>query len=370
MADAFGGGDSGLRAGDAFSGRAFISSRTALSPNETGSTALDELEFLSSEAFGGKATSGRGGNANTNEVRVLVLNGTTINLPDVVGYPLLIHNTALGGSTSANDSFAGTASLGQIRIELRDQGADLDRLSVISTGIGGSVIGDAERSRGEDAFGGSWIFQFGDTTLDVAFDEISLKLIGVQAPANLLGIGGSVLSNSLTFNVANSTLIVRSDLAVTTQPIGGSGELDGSANANGGTINFENSAVYIAGDLQIEASSIGGDSLSGFVFDPQTGAEPSSAGGEAPTFDNELDALNTDLGVGEAIALTNSAMGGNALSGSGGMATAAASKQAGIIGGGNYALDGLVRAFVGAGARGGGKLLACARRLQRDPASG
>lgn len=34
-----------------------------------------------------------------------------------------------------------------------------------------------------------------------------------------------------------------------------------------------------------------------------------------------------------------------------GMATSAASKEAGIVGGGNYALDGLVRAFVGAGAR-------------------
>lgn len=34
-----------------------------------------------------------------------------------------------------------------------------------------------------------------------------------------------------------------------------------------------------------------------------------------------------------------------------GMATASASREAGIIGGGNYALDGLVRAFVGAGAR-------------------
>lgn len=34
-----------------------------------------------------------------------------------------------------------------------------------------------------------------------------------------------------------------------------------------------------------------------------------------------------------------------------GMATASASKEAGIVGGGNYALDGLVRAFVGAGAR-------------------
>ncbi len=34
-----------------------------------------------------------------------------------------------------------------------------------------------------------------------------------------------------------------------------------------------------------------------------------------------------------------------------GMATAAASREAGIVGGGNYALDGLVRAFVGAGAR-------------------
>ncbi len=34
-----------------------------------------------------------------------------------------------------------------------------------------------------------------------------------------------------------------------------------------------------------------------------------------------------------------------------GMATAAASREAGVVGGGNYALDGLVRAFVGAGAR-------------------
>ncbi|EAQ29331.1 hypothetical protein NAP1_01125 [Erythrobacter sp. NAP1] len=34
-----------------------------------------------------------------------------------------------------------------------------------------------------------------------------------------------------------------------------------------------------------------------------------------------------------------------------GMATTAASREAGVIGGGNYALDGLVRAFVGAGAR-------------------
>ncbi|UAB78758.1 CHAT domain-containing protein [Erythrobacter sp. SCSIO 43205] len=34
-----------------------------------------------------------------------------------------------------------------------------------------------------------------------------------------------------------------------------------------------------------------------------------------------------------------------------GVATAAASREAGVIGGGNYALDGLVRAFVGAGAR-------------------
>jgi CHAT domain-containing protein len=34
-----------------------------------------------------------------------------------------------------------------------------------------------------------------------------------------------------------------------------------------------------------------------------------------------------------------------------GIATAAASREAGVVGGGNYALDGLVRAFVGAGAR-------------------
>ena len=34
-----------------------------------------------------------------------------------------------------------------------------------------------------------------------------------------------------------------------------------------------------------------------------------------------------------------------------GMATASASRAAGIVTGGNYALDGLVRAFVGAGAR-------------------
>ncbi len=34
-----------------------------------------------------------------------------------------------------------------------------------------------------------------------------------------------------------------------------------------------------------------------------------------------------------------------------GMATASASREAGVVGGGNYALDGLVRAFVGAGAR-------------------
>ncbi|MFU7529170.1 CHAT domain-containing protein [Qipengyuania sp. ASV99] len=34
-----------------------------------------------------------------------------------------------------------------------------------------------------------------------------------------------------------------------------------------------------------------------------------------------------------------------------GMATSAASRDAGVVGGGNYALDGLVRAFVGAGAR-------------------
>jgi CHAT domain-containing protein len=34
-----------------------------------------------------------------------------------------------------------------------------------------------------------------------------------------------------------------------------------------------------------------------------------------------------------------------------GMATSAASREAGVVGGGNYALDGLVRAFVGAGAR-------------------
>jgi len=34
-----------------------------------------------------------------------------------------------------------------------------------------------------------------------------------------------------------------------------------------------------------------------------------------------------------------------------GMATIAASREAGISSGGNYALDGLVRAFVGAGAR-------------------
>jgi hypothetical protein len=229
------------------------STLNVLGANTIGDPALGELEFLSSEAFGGHGLAGAGGAAIAGSTNINIEAGAVVNLANVVGNPLMIVNTAIGGDTSADDASAGEATSGFNRFVITDSTANLGRLSNIVNIVGGSAIGASQRS-----FGGGVLMDFNEfliinSNVDAAFDQILFTAVGGSGSSDGLGFDGSIITGNYTVNVENSTFDILSDFAITATGTQGNGQLTNSQNL---LIGFSGSDVSVAGDIDLSASRV------------------------------------------------------------------------------------------------------------------
>ncbi|MEM7700674.1 MAG: hypothetical protein AAF251_01935 [Pseudomonadota bacterium] len=327
-ADAFGGIDIGAGGGDANAGQATISlfstgtQLTVSSPNVTGQQSEGDLNFLSSQAVAGDGVTENGGNASSGTISLNVQDGATLSLPNVVGAPLLVLNSARGGNTPVNGRFAGSANVGQTILQAFNSSGDFGNLFVSSIGRGGFAMSGATGTRGGDAFGGAVSIDFFDSAVDIAFDRLEVNLTGGDGGLGDGGNGGGVFSGLFGINVFNSVVNVGSDLNFSVFAEGGLGNQGGSTNVTGANVTFQDSDVTVAGNFISSARSTGGVALTPDALDPINGAEPSEVGGNASISATILRATDTNLDVSGLFSLFAIATGGNAQDTKGGNAVA------------------------------------------------
>ncbi|MFU7529169.1 beta strand repeat-containing protein [Qipengyuania sp. ASV99] len=258
-ANAIGGDDSGFGggAGNAEAGSVSIfvdgtgSDLTVLRANSTGNAALGELDFLSNSAIGGIGISGNGGNAQSGFTNVSLFNSGTLSLPDEVGSPLVIRNTAIGGNTSASFAQGGSAALGDFRIEIIGGTGNLGRLSIRSLVQGGSALPLAQFSDGGSVTGGLINVLFTDSVGSVAFEDNLSEAIAGLGSTDGLGLDGPMAVNSTIFVANRSQVNVNSDLSFTslaTDRTGLRGGGDVVVEVQGGEVN-------VLGDVNLTGSN-------------------------------------------------------------------------------------------------------------------
>ncbi len=317
-ADATGGLDIGGGGGAATGGTVRLASTdtdsliTVLGANITGDAALGELDFMSSEAFGGAGVTGAGGNASSGFVNIDIRNGGSASFADAPGAALRVASTAIGGDTAASDSSGGSATNSNITVEVSNSSADLGRLSLISRAFGGSAIGGAERTNGGSASGGAVQLLFLDADVDAAFDDIILDRFGGNGTGDDGIVGGDANGGPLDFTVTGSTVDILSSVLVSSEARGGDGHQAGSAIGSSGTAFFENSTVNISGSLSIDNTAEGGAGIG-------TGAV---SGGDATSQFVGMQIRNTALNTQGNVSIGSHAIGGDASEGTAGNANA------------------------------------------------
>ncbi|WP_108788342.1 hypothetical protein [Erythrobacter sp. Alg231-14] len=258
-ADATAGEDFGLGGNIATAGTASLialdagSSVTVLNGNTIGDGALGELDFLSSEAFASNGVSGNGGDAFSGNTELTVESGATVNLANDPLNPLFIVNTAIAGDTLASDSVGGQAQNGSSIMRINDTTANLGRLSVRTLAQGGSAVGMSERSSGGNATGGFEQWDFNNSDVTIAFDEIRFERFAGSGSLDGLGVDGGAFGNDFNIFLASTIFDVQSDLLITTLAVDG----DGSA-GDAGPIGVISSggAFNVAGNMLLSGPSV------------------------------------------------------------------------------------------------------------------
>ncbi|MEP3421670.1 MAG: hypothetical protein ABJN35_08050 [Erythrobacter sp.] len=267
--DAFAGDDTGDGAGDATSGIAQIfvqntgSAVTVLGGNTVGDAALGDLDFLSSEAFGGDGLIGNGGDASSGGTEITVEMGGTVNFANDPLNPLFVLNTAIAGDTSANDSSGGAAQNGSSIFRINDTTANLGRLAVRTVARGGSAVGMSERSSGGNATGGFAQWDFNNSDVTIAFDEIRFERFGGSGSFDGLGLDGGTFGSDFNIFLASTIFDVQSDLLITSLAVDGDGSAGDAAPIG---IISSGGAFNVAGNMLLSGPSVS------FVIDDNFGA--------------------------------------------------------------------------------------------------
>lgn len=290
-----------------------------------------------------------------NEVQVIrdsvvtIQDGQTVNLPfDLKGARALY--LKLFGTVDVN-----IQALDHLIFEPDGPMLQLPPYLLVAADRGVTAYQERMKKRGADAFdfrGVDWLGRGRKVTISVSprgFLDIR-ALQPSKAPRNYLGLG----SNSVPQQRPTAAVATECDwpLSVWERPIAADELYFAQARLRGGASAVRTSAQFsdseLLADKTLDQYRIVHFATHGLVSAPRRGcpARPAlvtsfgDAGSDGLLSFREIFDLNLDADLVILSACDTA-----------GMATVSASREAGVTTGGNYALDGLVRAFVGAGAR-------------------